>query len=236
METTEASETATDPPSTDKLEISAPLAWQFENTQPDTATAELFDPGASTDSAPPLLVEVNPVAPLATVTELLLNVEEVTKTVDKDTLRTYKAPPLPFVEPGRIADANDRAEHSAKLQFKTETVKLKPSDWVSLCSKNMSLSNNDICGDCTRATAPPYTEEEPSELEPGPSVNDTLEQFVNWLSDKSTAELRTVLPPTDVNKLARDPTEFITNAPTMTATPPPSACEIIRWMERERAT
>ena len=69
--------TATPPPRTDvKGEyFPAPLAEQFQKVV-DNNTTEVLPIGTSNDTAPPLLFEAVPTAPIATVTEQLLRILE----------------------------------------------------------------------------------------------------------------------------------------------------------------
>jgi hypothetical protein len=62
----------------------------------DIAVKEDFASSASAATAPPLLKEGRPVAPLATVTVQLLNVDSITLKLVRAALLAYTAPPPPF--------------------------------------------------------------------------------------------------------------------------------------------
>jgi hypothetical protein len=66
---------------------------------------------------------------------------------DKDTLRTYSAPPPPPVEPGLFGHEMAVAKHEEKLESEIKTVKSSPPDAAVFPGQNRPLSNNAICGD-----------------------------------------------------------------------------------------
>jgi hypothetical protein len=59
---------------------------QFEKLLDETNTEDTFETPASTANAPPLQKDGEPVAPPATVTRLLLNVESETLKLARETL------------------------------------------------------------------------------------------------------------------------------------------------------
>jgi hypothetical protein len=125
--TLEALETCTAPPSTAWLEMLAPPALQLSKLLREIATENVAS-RASTDNAPPLLEDDRPVAPEATLTVLLMNVEMVTLKLVMAALFAYVAPPPPFASPGRTDVALENAEHWEKLDLDIKTVRLKPID------------------------------------------------------------------------------------------------------------
>ena len=80
----------------------------------------------STAKAPPLLKEGRPVAPLATVTVQLLNVDSITLKVVRAALLAYNVPPPPLASPGRADDEFENTEHCKKWDFDIRTVTLDP--------------------------------------------------------------------------------------------------------------
>ena len=129
--------------------------------------------GSSTAKAPPLLLEGTPVAPQATVTELLVKLELLTFKYDSATLFAYTAPPPPLAVPGRTEVESVSAEHSKKLEFKMRTVTLVPVKDSTLGGKSEPEEKKDNWGECSRASAPPYAEEDPREFDVDPPVNET---------------------------------------------------------------
>ena len=83
-----ARDTATPPPRTamNGYDCPAPLAEQFQKVFDDNTTEALLLPGISTDTPPPLLLEGEPLAPIATVTEQLLNDDDCRLTFANATL------------------------------------------------------------------------------------------------------------------------------------------------------
>jgi hypothetical protein len=92
----------------------------------DIAAKEEFASSASTAKAPPLLKEGSPVAPLATVTVQLLNVDSIKLKLVRAALLAYTAPPPPFASPGRADDEFENTEHRKKRDFDIRTVTLDP--------------------------------------------------------------------------------------------------------------
>ena len=162
--------------------------------------------GSSTAKAPPLLLEGTPVAPQATVTELLLKLELLTFKYDSATLFAYTAPPPPLAVPGRTEVESVSAEHPEKLEFKMRTVTLVPAKASALGGKSEPAENRDNWGEWSSANAPPYTEEDPRELDADPPVNDTAEHLENELLVKVMwTFLAVVVPMVAVNE---PPTPF----------------------------
>ena len=145
-ETEVARDTATAPPRTAKLEMFAPRAAQLMKLQDEMATTEMFEPGHSTANAPPLLLEGVPVAPQATVTELLLKLQLLVLKFDRATLFAYTAPPPPLATPGRTDVELVLAEQLAKLEFKIITVKLNPVKFIALDDFSDPPVNSETCG------------------------------------------------------------------------------------------
>jgi hypothetical protein len=115
--------------------------------QDDRATKDELETPASTATAPPLLKEDSPVAPLVIVTRLLTNLESITLMLVKATLLAYIAPPPPFASPGRTDAALERTEHCVKRDFKINTVRLNPLTAGGVLNgiKNPCL-NSETCG------------------------------------------------------------------------------------------
>ena len=147
--------TTTAPPRTAMLEILAPLAVQFKKLQDEIRTAELCDPGNSTASAPPLLLEGTPLLPNATYTELPMKLQSIALKLDITMLLAYTAPPPPLDVPGRTDVEVVNALHSMKFEFEMMTVKLNPTKLVELGEDNRPFLNSDTCGECSIANAPP---------------------------------------------------------------------------------
>jgi hypothetical protein len=109
--------------------------------------AEFWDSKTSTASAPPLLLDVTPVAPHATSTELLSKVVLLMLKFDKATLSRYTEPPPPSAEPGRTEEDTAWAEHRKKLLPEMITSKFDP-DVFALCrGENIPFSIRDDCGE-----------------------------------------------------------------------------------------
>jgi hypothetical protein len=145
-ETEVTRDTATAPPRTAKLEMFAPPAVQLTKLQDEMATTEMFEPGNSTASAPPQLLEGVPVAPQATVTELLLKLQLLALKFDRATLFVYTAPPPPLAVPGRTDVELVSPEHLSKLEFEITTCKLNPVKFMALEDFNDPRTNSEICG------------------------------------------------------------------------------------------
>jgi hypothetical protein len=141
--------------------------------------------GISTDTPPPQLLEGEPLAPIATTTEQLLNDDDCRFTFANATLLAYTAPPPPLVTPGATDFALVTAEHAVKLQLDTENVTLNPANFGILRGCSTPILNADTWGECSRDKAPPYTEAVPRA---GPPVNDTASQFVNELLVTATRQ------------------------------------------------
>ncbi len=185
--------TATPPPRTDvKGEyLPAPLAEQFQKVVDDNRT-EVLPTGTSNDTAPPLLFEAVPTAPIATVTEQLLNSDECRLTLESATLMAYTAPPPPLAVPGGTDAELVTAQHKEKLEFRISNEKLNPVKIGAVGTTKLSPQDastpdrkRDTCGACSTATAPPYTDDEPAA---DPSENETAEQFENEVPEKAMRE------------------------------------------------
>jgi hypothetical protein len=113
----------------------------------NTATTLLPDPAASTASAPPLLLAIDPVAPHATEILLFLKLHCSTMRCDKATPLTNTAPPPPLVEPGLLGHDKAAPEHDEKLESKMETVRSSPLDAAARSSERKPLSKRASCGD-----------------------------------------------------------------------------------------
>jgi hypothetical protein len=194
--TTAARDTATPPPRTTKTKIPAPTAEHFVKIVELIDTEALLALGISTDTPPPLLLEGTPEkAPVATVTEQLLNEDDCTLTFANATLLAYTAPPPPLDAPGTTdADLVD-AEHAVKLQLEMENVKLNPdkfSAWGGFSGLPEPM-NEDTWGECSNDKAPPYTEEVPRDC---PAVVELAEQLENEQPVTSMRESWTAVVPT----------------------------------------
>ncbi len=108
------------------MAILAPCAVQFTNMHFAMSTAECDEPRTTTANAPPLLFEATPVAPQATVTELLVKTQFRTLRLDRATLLTYTAPPPPLARPGRVDDELVKTEQLKKVEFKMKKTRLVP--------------------------------------------------------------------------------------------------------------
>jgi hypothetical protein len=140
-------------------------------------------------------LEGTPVAPQATVTELLLKLQLLTFKYDSATLFAYTAPPPPLAMPGRTEVELESAEPSRKLEFKIRTVTFVPAKASALGGKSEPSENRDNWGEWSSANAPPYPEEDPRELDADPPVNDTAEHLENQLLVKVMWTLRAVVVP-----------------------------------------
>jgi len=154
------------------------LAEQFQKVLDDNTTEALLLLGISTDTPPPLLLEGEPLAPIATVTEQLLNDDDCMLTLANATLLAYTAPPPPLAVPGRTDVELVKAEHAVKLELKMKNVRLNPANFSAWGVWSAVPLNADTWGACSSDTAPPYTEVVPRD---GPPVNETALQFVNEL-------------------------------------------------------
>jgi hypothetical protein len=125
-----ARDTATPPPRTAvKGEYCpAPLAEQFLKVLDDNTTETLLPPRISTDTPPPLLLEGKPTAPMATVTEQLLNDDEYMLTIANATL-AWTAPPPPLAVPGTTDVELVKTEQAVKLELKIKNVRLNPANF-----------------------------------------------------------------------------------------------------------
>ena len=195
-----ARDTATPPPRTAvKGEYCpAPLAEQFQNVLDDNKTdafVTLLPLGISTETPPPLLLEGEPLAPIATTTEQLLNDDDCTLTFANATLLAYTAPPPPLAAPGTTDVELVTAEHAVKLQLDMENVTLNPANIGAWGGCSTPPMNVDTWGECSRDKAPPYTEVVPSA---GPPVNETASQSVNELSVTATRQSCIEVAPNDI--------------------------------------
>jgi hypothetical protein len=223
-----ARDTATPPPRTAvKGEYCpAPLAEQFQKVLDDNTTEALLPPGISTDTPPPLLLEGKPTAPIATVTEQLLNDDDSMLTLAKTTL-AWTAPPPPLAVPGRTDAEMVKAEHVVKLELSMKNAKLNPANFSAWRGWSTVLPLNvDTWGECSSDKAPPYTEVVPKD---GPAVNETALQFVNELLVTAIRLFRTVVIPKDVEPAPGISNWFVLyrNTPATIATAPPIACSYI---------
>ena len=196
-----ARDTATPPPRTTmKGEYCpAPLAEQFQNVLDDNKTEAFVTVlllRISTDTPPPLLLEGEPLAPIATTTEQLLNDDDCTLTFANATLLAYTAPPPPPAAPGTTDVELVTAEHAVKLQLEIRNVTLNPTNFSAGEGSRRELETVDTWGECSRDKAPPYTEAVPRA---GPPVNETAEQSVNELPVTATRESCIEVVPNDVN-------------------------------------
>jgi len=150
-----------------------------------------------------VLLDDTPVAPQATVTELLLKLQLLTFKYDSAMLFAYTAPPPPLAMPGRTEVESVSAEHSRKLEFKIRTVTFVPAKASAMGGKSEPTENRDNWGEWSRANAPPYTEEDPWELDADPLVNETAEHLENQLLVKVMwTFLEVVVPAVAVNEPA----------------------------------
>ncbi len=155
------------------------------------AFLKLLTLGISTDTPPPLLLEGEPLAPIATTTEQLLNDDDCRLTLVNATLLAYTAPPPPLDAPGTTDDEFVAAEHAVKLQLDMENVTLNPANFGAWGGCITLLKNVDTWGECSRDKAPPYTEAVPRA---GPPVNETASQSVNELPVTKTRQSLEVAP------------------------------------------
>ena len=198
----------------------------------DNRTEALLPPGISTDTPPPLLLEGKPLAPIATVTEQLLNDDDCMLTLANATLLAWTAPPQPLAVPGRTDFEVVDAEHAVKLELKMKNVRLNPANFSAWGGWSMVLTNADTWGECISDTAPPYTEVVPREVE---SENETALQFVNELPVTAMRLFWKVVVPREGRNPAPDPNVVYTNAPATMATAPPIACSRITSQLKRRA-
>ena len=127
-------------------------------------------------------MEGAPVAPHATATELLLKLELLTLKLNSATLLAYTAPPPPLAEPGRTDVELVSAEHSTKSEFEIKKVRLVPAKIGAFGGNSEPPMNTDTWAACSRANAPPKTEETPRDPDEDPPVNEAAEQYANTLS------------------------------------------------------
>ncbi len=204
--TAAARDTATPPPRTTKTKIPAPTAEHFVKILEHIDTEVLLALGISTDTPPPLLLEGTPEkAPVATVTEQLLNEDDCTLTFANATLLAYTAPPPPLDAPGTTDADLVKAEHAVKLQLEMENVKLNPAkfnDWGGCIALPMNV---DTCGECSTNKAPPYTEEVPRDC---PFVVEFAEQFVKELAVTAMRESCTAVDPKETRVKPFSPTRL----------------------------
>ena len=144
----------------------------------DNTSEALLLLGISTDTPPPLLLEGEPLAPIATVTEQLLNDDDCMLTLANATLLAYTAPPPPLAVPGTTDVELVKAEHAVNLELQIKNVRLNPANFSAWGGWSTLPSNVDTWGACSSDTAPPYTEEVPRD---GPPVNETALQFLKEL-------------------------------------------------------
>jgi hypothetical protein len=196
------------------------LAEQFQKVFDDNTTEALLPPGISTDTPPPLLLEGGPLAPIATVTEQLLNDDDCMLTLANATLLAYTAPPPPLAVPGTTDVEFVKAEHAVKLELEMKNVRLNPANFSAWGGWSAVPMNANTWGECSSATAPPYTEVVPRD---GP-LNETALQFVNELPVTAMRLSRTVVDPKIGRFPKPGPNEVYTNAPATMATAPPIAC------------
>jgi len=224
-----ARDTATPPPRTAVKGEYCPalLAEQFQKALDDNTTEALLPPGISTDTPPPLLLEGKPLAPIATVTEQLLNDDDCMLTLANATLLAYTAPPPPLAVPGTTDVELVKAEHAVKLELEMKNVRLNPANFSAWGGRSAVPLNMDTWGECSSDTAPPYTEEVPREVDVGPPVNETALQFVNELPVTAMRLSWTVVVPKDGRNPAPGSNVVYTNAPATMATAPPIACSRI---------
>jgi hypothetical protein len=163
------------------------LAEQFQKVLDDNTTEAYLLLGISTDTPPPLLMEAGkPInkgkplmkAPIATVTEQLLNDDDCMLTLANATLLVYTAPPPPLAVPGTTDVELVKAEHAVKLELEMKNVRLNPANFSAWGGWSAVPLNSDTWGECSSDTAPPYTEVVPRD---GPPVNETALHFVNEL-------------------------------------------------------
>jgi hypothetical protein len=121
----------------------APLAEQFQKVLDDNTTEALLLLGMSTDTPPPLLFEGDPTAPIATVTEQLLNDDDCRLTSANATLLAYTAPPPPLAFPGRTDLEFVTAEQAEKLEIRMENVRLDPASFSAWGGWSQVASNSD---------------------------------------------------------------------------------------------
>ena len=143
-----------------------------------------------------------------TVKELLLKLQLLTFKYDSATLFAYTAPPPPLAVPGRTEVESVSAEHSRKLEFKMRTVTLVPAKGRAMGGKSEPAENRDNWGEWSSANAPPYTEEDPRELDVDPPVNETTEHFENQLLVRVMWTFRAVVVPVVACNKAATPFEL----------------------------
>ena len=197
-------------------------------------TEALLALGISTDTPPPLLLEGSTPekAPVATVTEQLLNEDDCMLTFANATLLPCTAPPPPLDAPGTTDVDLVTAEHAVKLELKMEKVKLNPAKFRASGSWSVVPMNADTWGECSTDTAPPYTEEVPRDC---PSVVDLDKQLVNELLVTAMQESCTVVDPIDAVLIVLSLPLLNTNAPKTMAKAPPIACKCVTSRSTGRA-
>ena len=191
----------------------------------DNTTEALLLPGISTDTPPPLLLEGKPTAPVATVTEQLLNDDDCMLTLANARL-AYTAPPPPLAVPGSFDVELVKAEHAVKLELEMKNARLNPANFSAWGGWSTLSLRSDTWGECSSDTAPPYTEEVPREVDLGPPVNETALQSVNELPVTAMRLSWTVVVPKDGSSATLSDMVY-TNAPATMATAPPIACSRI---------
>lgn len=174
-----APNTATAPPLTAKLAMLDPCAVQLIKLLEVTSATDCKEPATSTASAPPLLFDTAPVAPQATVTELLSKTQSRTLKFDRATLFTYAAPPPPLARPGRVEVELVSAAQFRKVEFKMLTVRPDPLTPGGCGDDSRPEANSETWVLWSKANAPPYTEDEPTEPDVDPIVTEITEQFEN---------------------------------------------------------
>ena len=132
MTTDDAREMDIAPPVTAVLGILAPRAVQLTKLQEEKIATERPDALNSTATAPPLLRDGRAPAPAPTFTKLSLKLESLMLKCDKATLLAKKAPPTASACAERPALDIEVAEHREKMDFETATVKLNPTESITL--------------------------------------------------------------------------------------------------------
>ena len=200
------------------------MAEQFQNVLDANKTetfVTLLPFGISTETPPPQLMEGEPLAPIATTTEQLLNDDNCRFTFANATLLAYTAPPPPLAALGTTDVELVTAEHAVKLQLDMENVTLNPANFGIWKGCSTPPRNEDTWGECSRDKAPPYTEAVPRA---GPPVNETALQSANELPVTETRQSCIEVVPNDVETNAAVVAMLLTNAPVTMATAPPIAC------------
>ncbi len=195
----------------------------------DNTTEALLPPATSSDTPPPLLLEGTPLAPIATVTEQLLNDDDCMLILANATLLACTAPPPPLAVPGGTDVELVKTEHAVKLELKMNNVRLNPANFSAWGGRRVKSENVDTWGECRTDKAPPCTEEVPRD---GPAVNETALHFVKKLPVIAIRQPCMVVVPKDVSGVENP---LYTNAPATMARAPPIACSSITSILNRRA-